>query len=96
MAFENTSKKLAADLEAVAAQVAALQDEMAGLGHNLSSAAQTGARAVKRDIAGMTRSVSRAGHAADRRLEGAVAANPYVALGLAFGAGILLGAAARR
>jgi ElaB/YqjD/DUF883 family membrane-anchored ribosome-binding protein len=48
---------------------------------------------------GMTEAASylgRKGHAADQRLEGAVAANPYLALGLAAGMGILLGALTRR
>ena len=40
--------------------------------------------------------LGRKGHAADLRIEGAVAANPYLALGLAAGLGLLVGVMTRR
>jgi ElaB/YqjD/DUF883 family membrane-anchored ribosome-binding protein len=40
--------------------------------------------------------MGRKGHQAELRVEGAVAANPYIALGLAAGMGVLLGALTRR
>jgi ElaB/YqjD/DUF883 family membrane-anchored ribosome-binding protein len=40
--------------------------------------------------------LGRKGHEADVRIEGAVAANPYLALGLAAGVGLILGAMSRR
>jgi ElaB/YqjD/DUF883 family membrane-anchored ribosome-binding protein len=40
--------------------------------------------------------LGRKGHEADMRVEGAVAANPYIAMGLAAGVGVLLGALTRR
>ena len=60
----------------------------------------TRGHAIAQDMTqGMNDAVSyigRKGHEADQRIEGAVAANPYMALGLAAGLGLILGALTRR
>ena len=102
MAIDIASGKqaVAADYEAVVAQLAALRSDMAKLAESLGAAAGNRSQAMARDISeGMTeaaRYVSRTGHDVDQRLEGAVAANPYIALGLAAGVGLLVGALSRR
>jgi len=40
--------------------------------------------------------INQKSHAADVRIEGAVAANPYIAMGMAVGMGVLIGALTRR
>jgi ElaB/YqjD/DUF883 family membrane-anchored ribosome-binding protein len=101
MANENALLKTAtADYDAVVAQLAALRDEMAKLAQSAQSAANSKAHALSQDVTeGMTEAASylgRKGHNAEVRLENAVSANPYIALGLAAAMGIFLGALARR
>lgn len=93
-------KTAAADYEAVMKQMTALRDDMVKLTHNVQSIASTRGHAIAQDMTqGMNDAVSyvgRKGHEADTRIEGAVAANPYLALGLAAGVGLILGALTRR
>lgn len=101
MAQENANHRTAsADYDAVVEQMAALRHDMMELARNVQTAAGTRSQALARDVTdGMNDAVSylgRKGHDADVRIEGAVAANPYIALGLAAGMGILLGALTRR
>lgn len=101
MAQENTLLKNAtADYEAVLAQMEALREEMAKMTHNVQSIASRRGQAMAKDMSdGMTEAANylgRKGHEADMRVEGAVAANPYIALALAAGMGVLLGALTRR
>ncbi len=100
MALENTGAKIAADYDAVTSQIAALRDELAKLAQHVSSVSTQRGQAVARDVTdGVNEAmnyVTRKGHAADVRFEGAVSANPYIALGLAAGMGVLLGALTRR
>lgn len=101
MAQENSIQKtLSGDLDAVMAQMAALRGDLAHLAQSVQSMASRNGQALTKDIAdGMNEAVgymSQKGHAADARIEGAVAANPYIALGLAAGMGVLLGALTRR
>ena len=67
---------------------------------NVQSIASKYGHAMAKDMSdGMTEATSylgRKGHEADVRVEAAVAANPYIALGLAAGMGVLLGALTRR
>jgi len=92
--------KAAADHEAVLAQMTALRGDLAKLAQEVQKAASNGGQAMANDIsAGMAEAsnyLARKGHDADLRLGSAVAANPYVALGLAAGMGVLIGALTRR
>ncbi len=103
MANENANAKpttAGADYDAVVAQIAAMRDDMAKLAEAMSSMAGHRSQAMAKDLSdGMTEAASyltRKGHDADLRLEGAVAANPYIALGMAAGMGLLLGTLTRR
>jgi ElaB/YqjD/DUF883 family membrane-anchored ribosome-binding protein len=101
MAQENSILKTAgADYDAVVGQMAALRDDMERLAHNVRSTASSRSHAMAQDVTdGMNEAVSylgRKGRDADARVEGAVAANPFVALGLAALVGLVLGAMARR
>ncbi|MDT8856215.1 hypothetical protein RNZ50_14535 [Paracoccaceae bacterium Fryx2] len=103
MAQDNLSSKtaaVAADYEALVEQLAAMRDDMAKLAKSVNAAALTRGQALAKDVTeGMSEAadyVARKGHSADVRLEGAVAANPYMALGIAAGVGLLLGALSRR
>lgn len=91
---------MANDTEALATQIAALRNDISALAGNLATAAGQRGKAVAHDLAdGMTEAadyVNRKAHSADLRVESAVAANPYLALGLAAGVGLLLGAMTRR
>lgn len=101
MAHENALlKTVNADYDAVVAQMGSLRDEMSKLAQNVQSIANSKAHALSADVAdGMSEAASylgRKSHNAEARIEGAVSANPYIALGLAAGMGLLLGAMARR
>lgn len=101
MAHENTLlKTAAADYDAVMAQMTALRDEMEKIARNVQSIAGKSGHAMANDLSeGMSEAATylgRKGHQAEQRVEGAVAANPYIALGLAAGMGVLLGALTRR
>lgn len=101
MAQENTLlKTAAADYDAVMSQMATLRDDIASVAHSVQSMASAGGHQLGRDITdglnSSARYLGRKGHQADVRVEHAVAANPYIALGLAAGLGLLLGAITRR
>lgn len=89
-----------ADYEAVVAQLAALRDEISKLAGAISDAADHRGQALAADVSdGMAEAVQYLGRRAkdgEARFEGAVATHPYVALGLAAGVGLLLGALTRR
>lgn len=101
MAQESLLQKNAvADFDAVVAQMAALRSDLAQLAHSVQTMASAKGYAMSKDISdGMSEAASyvrQKGHVADARIEGAVAANPYMALGMAVGMGILIGAMTRR
>jgi ElaB/YqjD/DUF883 family membrane-anchored ribosome-binding protein len=101
MAQENSLLKNATeDYEAVKAQMADMREEMGRMAHNVQAIASARGHAIGRDISeGLTESAQYLGRKtiqAEQRVEGAVAANPYIALGLAAGMGVLLGALTRR
>lgn len=89
-----------ADYDAVVAQLAALREDLSKLAGAVSDAAGHRGQALAAGVSdGMTRSVRHLGGRVRRgeaRFEGAVATHPYVALGVAAGLGLLLGALARR
>lgn len=101
MAHDTSILKTASnDYDAVIAQMEVLRGDIAKLAGTMQSLASNGGHALARDMTdGMNDAVNylgRKGHAADLRIEGAVAANPYLAMGLAAGMGVLLGALTRR
>lgn len=97
---QDPSAKMAADYEAVVAQLSALRDDMARLAGTVADAGARQGKSLMNDVnEGMTeaaRYVSKKGHDTDVRIEAAVAANPYVALMIAAGMGVLIGALTRR
>ena len=100
MAQEDSLSKLAADYDAVMAQIANLRADMAKIAHSVQSIASARGQELTKDITdGLNSSaqyLERKTQQADQRVEQAVAANPYIALGLAAGLGVLLGAVTRR
>ena len=101
MAMENSILKTAtADYDAVVAEMATMRDDVSKLAHHVQTMASARGQAMAKDVTdGMSEAakyISQKGHNADQRVEGAVAANPYIALGLAAGMGVLLGAMTRR
>jgi ElaB/YqjD/DUF883 family membrane-anchored ribosome-binding protein len=100
MARDPNTPALAADYDALLAQLATMRTEMTHLANQVgTSAAQNGRAMADTVTAGMQdarRYAGRRAHDADAQIEHAVSANPYIALGLAAGLGILLGAMSRR
>ena len=100
MANDSTSQKISADYDAVTSQIASLKDDLAKMAQNVAdTTAKRGRAAVREVSAGMSDAVTyvgRKGHQADARIEGAVVANPYIALAVAAGIGVLIGALTRR
>ena len=89
-----------ADLEGLAEQFSALREDMAKLTHSVAAIAESRGRRMASDISdGMGEAVhfvERKGRNAEAELEKSIAAHPLVALGLAAGAGLLIGAMTRR
>jgi ElaB/YqjD/DUF883 family membrane-anchored ribosome-binding protein len=89
-----------ADYDAVIKQLAALRTEIEKLAGTVSQMASNRGQALATDVSdGMAEAVHYLGRQAkdsEARFEGAVAAHPYVALGMAAGVGLLLGALTRR
>ena len=89
-----------ADYDAITEQLAALRKDMAKLAGTVSTAAGNRYDSIATDVSdGVSEGVkhlARQAKANDARLQGAVATHPYVALGMAAGVGLLLGALTRR
>lgn len=100
MAQDASTQKLTADYEAVTAQLAALRDDLGKLAQTMTKVTANRGQALARDASdGMNHAmdyVGRKGVEADQRIESAVAANPYMALAIAAGVGVLFGAMTRR
>jgi ElaB/YqjD/DUF883 family membrane-anchored ribosome-binding protein len=97
---QDPSAKIAADYDSVMAQMSALRDEVSRLASTLADAGARQGKSLMNDVnEGMTeaaRYVSNKGHDTDVRIEAAVASNPYVALMIAAGMGVMIGALTRR
>lgn len=95
-----TSRSNGGEADAIAAQIAALRADIVKLANSLQASASSSGNAFAKDVTdGLTEAagyIGRKGHSADLRVEAAVAANPYLALGLAAGLGLLVGAMTRR
>ena len=88
------------DFEGIVAQLSALRDDMTKLTGSVTALAERRGRKMASDISGgfndALHYVERKGTGAEADLEKAVAMNPLVALGLAAGMGLLIGAMTRR
>lgn len=101
MALGNSiMKTVNADYDMVVAQMTGLREDMAKLAHNVQTATLRQGHALGLDVSDRVSDAAtylvRKGRNAEVQMESAVAANPYVALGLAAGLGFLIGAMARR
>ncbi|MGV8988888.1 MAG: hypothetical protein ACOH2H_21770 [Cypionkella sp.] len=100
MAREPNTADLATDYEALIAQMTAMRDDMSKLAAQVGATASARGAAMADTVAnGVQDARAYAGrktHAADVQIEHAVATNPYLALGLAAGVGLLLGLVTRR
>ncbi len=100
MAREPNALALAADYETLLAQLAAVREDMARLAAQVgASAAQNGKATAETITVGLHDAqhyADKKAHDADARISQAVGANPYMALGIAAGLGLLLGALSRR
>lgn len=92
--------KLPADLDALAEQLAALRADMVSLTQSVALIAERRGRKMAADLSdGMDEAVKYVetrGKSAEAALETSVATHPFLALGLAVGAGLMLGALTRR
>lgn len=100
MARDPNSPALAADYDLLLQQLATMRDEMTRLAAQVGTTAAQNGKAIADTAAASLqdarRYAGRQAHDADLRIERAVAENPYMALGLAAGLGLLLGALTRR
>jgi ElaB/YqjD/DUF883 family membrane-anchored ribosome-binding protein len=89
-----------ADFEGLVAQLAMLRDDMTKLTGSVAALAERRGRKMASDISeGVTEAVhyvERKGMGAEAELEKSVATHPLMALGLAAGVGLLIGAMTRR
>ncbi len=88
------------DFEEVVAQLAALRDDVTKLAGSVTTLAERRGRRMASDISeGASEAVhyvERKGISAEADLEKSVATHPWMALGLAAGIGLLIGAMTRR
>lgn len=95
-----TTRGNSGEHDAIGAQIAALRADIVKLAGSVQSSATSSGTALAKDMSdGLNDAahyLGRKGHAADLRIEGAVAANPYLSLGLAAGLGLLVGVMTRR
>lgn len=96
----SANSSMSTDYQTVMAQMATLREDMAKLVHSTANAASVQGHTMARDVSdGMSeamRFIGRKTHDADVSMERAISANPYIALGIAAGMGVLLGALTRR
>lgn len=95
-----TNPTAGADYDAVVAQLAALRTDIEKLAGTVSQVASNRSQALATDVSdGIAEAAHYLGRQAkdgEAQFEDAVAAHPYVALGMAAGIGLLLGALTRR
>lgn len=88
------------DLEGLASQFSELREDLAKLTQSVASIAERRGRRMATDISDglgdAVQYVERKARSAEAQLESSVAAHPILALGLAAGAGLLIGALTRR
>ncbi len=90
----------ASDFEAVSQQLAALREDMSRLADTVTGIAGRRSSHMAADIAeGFSEAqhyAAKTGKSAEHQLEESVAAHPLLAIGLAAGAGLMVGALSRR
>ena len=90
----------ATDYESLMAQFAALRDDVTKLTSSVTTMAERSGRKMASDISeGVSEAVhyvERKGSSAEAELEKSVATHPLIAIGLAAGIGLLIGAMTRR
>jgi ElaB/YqjD/DUF883 family membrane-anchored ribosome-binding protein len=89
-----------ADIESLSAQFSELREDLARLSHSVTSMVERRGRRMGADISeGVGEAIhyaERTGKSAEAELEKSVANHPLVALGLAAGFGLVIGAMTRR
>lgn len=103
MTQDKTSTKDASgtdDFEKLSQQLTALREDMSRLAETVAGIAGRRGNAMAEDIAEgfdeAKKYTEKTGRSAEAQLEGSVAAHPFLAIGLAAGAGLLIGALSRR
>ena len=100
MAREPSATDFAADYEALLTQMAAMREDMGKLAAQMAASATAHGASMAGSIASGVQDArqlaSRKAHEADQQLVQTIAANPYLALGLAAGLGLLVGVVTRR
>jgi ElaB/YqjD/DUF883 family membrane-anchored ribosome-binding protein len=100
LARDPTTPALAADYDALLAQLTVMREEMARLATQAGVSATQGGKAmastINASLHDAQRYAGRRAQDADLRIGTAVTANPYMALGIAEGLGLLLGSLTRR
>lgn len=88
------------DYDALLAQIEAMRADMAKMATQMADSVTSHGAAMAQTVSdGLSDAghyATRKGQAVDARIEHAVAANPYMALGIAAALGLLLGALARK
>lgn len=88
------------DIEGLAAQFSELREDLAKLSHSVASMADRRGRQMGSDISdGISEALhyaERKGKSAEAEVEKSVATHPFLALGLAAGIGLLIGAMTKR
>ncbi len=88
------------DYDALVEQLTTMRAEMTRLAKSVSASAKESGQAIAQDLSEgaveARKYVTKKGHEADKRISTSVAENPYMALGLAAGLGLLLGVLSRR
>ncbi len=91
---------LPADFDGLVAQLTAMREDMTKLSHSVTTMAERRGRRMASDISDgvgeAVQYVERKGMGAEVELEKTVATHPFMALGLAAGVGLLIGAMTRR
>lgn len=95
-----SNKPAPTDFEGLAAQLAALRDDLTELTGSVTTLADRRGRKMAADISeGVSEAVQyveHKSHGAEAEFEKSVAKHPFMALGLAAGIGLLIGAMTRR
>lgn len=98
--MQDSQNRNTADFEELKRQLSSLREDMTGLSQSVKSIAERRSSAIAADVAeGLQEAknyAQRTGKNAEVQIESSVAAHPFLAVGLAAGVGMLLGAMSRR
>lgn len=100
MARDPNTSDLAADYDSMVVQMTAMREDLAKLATQVGAVAAARGSALAETVNGTLQDArayaGRKSQDADARIGEAVSSNPYLALGIAAGIGLLLGAVSRR